>query len=35
METNLSLQEEIAALKKENLEYRESHSRFETVFENS
>jgi PAS domain S-box-containing protein len=35
METNQSLQNEISALKKENQEYKESHSRFETVFENS
>lgn len=35
METDQSLQREIAALKKENLEYKESHTRFETVFENS
>jgi len=35
METDQSLQNEIAALKNENLEYKESHERFETVFENS
>jgi len=35
MKTHQLLQNEIAALKKENREYRESHSRFETVFENS
>ena len=35
METDQSLQNEIAELKKQNQEYKESHERFETVFENS